>query len=318
MANTSGGPIVSLLAAATEILYGLGLGDRLVAISHECDFPAAAVGKPRITRSLVDSGQSSIAIDQQVKQLASAGKALYTVDRDWLVRLNPELIVTQAQCDVCAVSLDDVLRLVEAEPTLHDTHVVALNPQSLSDLVADIQRVADIAHVPLAGQRFVSQLQGRIDRVCAETSGIANADRPRVVCIEWIEPLMVAANWTPQLISMAGGLPGISEFGQYSTYAPWSSVLAYDPEVLVIAPCGFDLRRILVEASQVTGWRAWQHVSAVQQRRVFALDGNAYLNRCGPRLVDSLEILAHLFHPQRFSAPSYLGNSHDAWCVMEL
>lgn len=307
--------IASLLASATEILYGLGLGDDIVGISHECDFPAAVQSKPRLTRSHVDSLQASLQIDQQVKDLTTSGQPLYELDASLLCELAPDVIVTQAQCDVCAVKYEEVMRLVHSQASLHQTQVVALSPNTLNDVFDDILRVGRATSRFAAAESYVDQLVKRVQRVQQATADLAESQRPRVVCVEWVEPLMVAANWTPQLVEFAGGKNGLSRSGQHSQYASWAQIVAYDPEVLVLIPCGFDLPRTLQEVADMPGYDGWPSMSAVSDGRVFALDGNAYFNRSGPRLVDSLEILAHLFHPRRFDLPAAIPDATRAWSV---
>ncbi len=296
--------IVSLLSAATEMLFALGLGERVVAVSHECDWPPEMAGLPRATLSHVSSAASSSEIDRQVRELTAAGSQLYGLDVDLLGRLAPDLIVTQKQCDVCAVRYADVVDAVAGDPRLSGARIVALNPHGLADVLADIRRVGEAAAANEAADRCLSALQGRIDRVASVAADLSEVDRPRVACIEWIEPLMLAANWVPELIELAGGRNGLSIGGRHSTYHAWSEVVDYDPQVIVVSPCGFDLERTLVESKSLSAWPKWSQLSAVKSGRVFAVDGNAYLNRSGPRLVDSLEILAHLLHPEAFRQPT--------------
>ena len=286
--------IISLLSSSTEILFGLGLGSQVVAISHECDFPPQAQHFPRATRSRIDSSRSSGQIDVQVRSLLGAGGALYEIDRELICRLAPDLIVTQSQCDVCAVRHQDVLDLVAAEPRLHGTRVLALNPMSLDDILSDIRRVADAAGASAAGERYLASLQRRIDRVIQGAK--ARDSGPRVVCLEWLEPLMTAGNWTPDLIALAGGKSYLATAGRHSGYASWPAVVECNPDVLLIAPCGFDLPRSLVEAQGLWHLPGFADLSAVKSGSAYVLDGNAYLNRSGPRIVDTLEILAALFH----------------------
>jgi iron complex transport system substrate-binding protein len=295
--------IASLLSSATEILYGLGVGDRVVAVSHECDYPSDATNKPRATFSRIDSQQASETIDSQVKQQLAVGEPLYEVDWSLLETLRPDLIVTQAQCDVCAVRYRDVIDTVQSNSCFQNTNVVALNPNSLDDVLADIEKVGTHAGEPDTAAQFVHELRLRIDRVNTTTSSLTTDERPRVVCIEWVEPMMLAGNWMPELIEMAGGRCELAVGGTHSSYAKWPDVVAYDPQVIVVAPCGFDLPRSLHEAHSLTEILNWKEMSAVRAGQVYVVDGNAYFNRSGPRLVDSLEILARLFHPSRCDLP---------------
>lgn len=295
--------IASLLSSATEIVYGLDLGSRVVAVGYECDYPAEVANKPRVTVSHIDANRSSRSIDRQVRQARERCAALYEIDRARLVQLRPDLIITQAQCDVCAVKYDDVMALVQAEPELKDTQVVGLNPQCLEDIFTDIARVAEAAGCPARAAGWIAQLRERVDAVESANRRLASADRPRVACLEWLDPLMLAANWTPELVSMAGGQSVLAQVGQPSTCSSWDDFAEADPEVILIAPCGFDLARSLEEARLLPRRVGWHGISAVRNGRVWAIDGNVYLNRSGPRIVDSLEILSHLIHPQRFALP---------------
>jgi iron complex transport system substrate-binding protein len=301
--------IASLLSSATEMLYGLGLGDAVVAVSHECDFPPEAVCKPRATFSRVDSSQASGAIDEQVKQLCAQGESLYDINRQLLRELRPDLIVTQAQCDVCAVRYQDVVNFVAGEPLLCSTQVVALNPMSLDDVLNDIQRIGAAASCDDKASTYIALLRDRLKRIRSRTSLLKPEERPRVAIIEWIEPLMLAANWTPELVDIAGGHCPLTVAGRHSTYSSWSEIVKFDPEVLVVAPCGFDLARTQREAGEIPSWSGFAELAATRAKRVWAVDGNAYFNRSGPRLVESLEILAHLFHPQRVPPPACLNES---------
>lgn len=288
--------IASLLASSTEILYALGLGDRVVAISHECDFPREAIGKPRVTMTNVVATAGSREIDTQVGAMLAAGEPLYRIDETLLASLEPDLIVTQAQCDVCAVKYADVLDFAARYPRACD--VVALNPTCIDEVLADIARVGEACGVPEGAAAVMHDLQRRIDAVRERTADIAPAERPRVGCIEWIDPLYLAANWMPELIDWAGGQQPFARGGVHSTVHTWKEFVAADPECIIVMPCGFDLERTLTECEQLRQMPGWSELTAVCHRRVYATDGNAYFNRSGPRLVDSLEILARLVHPR--------------------
>ena len=296
--------IASLISSATEMLYLLGLGPRVVGVSHECDWPPEIAQLPRLTRSLVESAASSQAIDEQVRSLAGEQSALYTIDVERLAELKPDLIVTQAQCDVCAVRYDDVVTAVRETPALEGTEILALNPSRLADVFADIRRIGEAAGVPQTSTEAVAKLESRIERVRAITDTLPVEARPRVACLEWIDPPMLAANWTPELVALAGGQAGLVEPGVHSTYADWEAIVRYDPEVVVIMPCGFDCPRAIEESQVLAAVAGWDSLAAVRREAVFAVDGNAYFNRSGPRLVDSVELLAHLFHPDRFAPPA--------------
>ena len=306
--------IASLISSGTEILFGLGLGEQVVAVSHECDYPSAATHVPRATRSWIDSSRPSGQIDAQVKQCFAAGRPLYELDAELLCRLAPDLIVTQAQCDVCAVRYADVVDLVASRPVLRTARVLALYPQSLAEVLDDVRRIGIAAGAEESSQRLREALQQRIERIAAAVTDVAPADRPPVVCIEWIEPLMTAGNWTPELIELAGGRPGLAEAGRHSQYVSWEQIQAYSPQVLIVAPCGFDLARSRSEAEHLHSLPRFAELDAVRSGRAFVVDGNAYLNRSGPRLVDTLELLAWLIHPEQLPAPTGELAEGRAWC----
>jgi iron complex transport system substrate-binding protein len=297
--------IVSLLSSATEILFAIGAGEQVVAISHECDYPPEVTKLPRATRSLVDSSRPSQEIDEQVKRLVEAGEPLYEIDRDLIRQLQPNLIVTQAQCDVCAVRYQDVVDFVAAEPALATTKVLALNPQYLMHIFEDVLRIGQATDRWQAATRFKDQLLRRQAEVLKRVGhpGERADERPRVVVIEWTQPLMAAGNWTPELVAAAGGNLLFAEPGQHSGYITWLDVVAARPDVLIVAPCGFNLERSLIEAQQLVMLPSYRDLPAVAQSRAFVVDGNAYLNRSGPRIVDSLQILAHLIRPELFEPP---------------
>lgn len=309
--------IVSLLSSATEILFGIGAGDQVVAISHECDYPPDAVHLPRATRSLVDSSRPSHQIDEQVKRMIESGDVLYEIDRELIRRLEPDLIVTQAQCDVCAVRYQDVIDFVRTEPALQRTNVVDLQPHSLDDILRDVLRVGDAAGAVEAAREYAESLQARIARVAAKISAnsgeSAAGKRPYVICLEWTDPIMTARNWTPGLIELAGGQSCLAYPGQHSTYTAWTSIRESDCHVLLVAPCGFGLARSRQEARRLFELPGFADLSAVRDGRAFVIDGNAYLNRSGPRIIDSLEILAHLIRPELFGAPPGESAEGRAW-----
>jgi iron complex transport system substrate-binding protein len=295
--------IVSLFPAATEILYALGAGERIVAVSHECNYPTATRAKPRVTRSRICTSASSLAIDAEAKSLLACDESLYLLDADLIERLAPNMIITQAQCDVCAVRYADVVDLCRRRPSLCDTRVLALNPASLADVLNDIGRIAGAAGIQQRGKELIAGLNDRLAAV-RELIRAKSKGQPRVVIIEWLEPVMAAGNWTPELVQIAGGLNGLSVAGNHSVYHDWDEVVAFNPEVVVVAACGFNLERTLEEMHLLARRPRWQSISAVQTARVFAVDGDAYFNRPGPRLVDSVEMLAALLHPGDFPPPN--------------
>ncbi len=283
--------IVSLFPAATEIVCGIGLHDRLVGVSHECNWPPTVAPLPRLTRSRIDSSADSGAIDAQVKRVATAGQPLYELDVARLLELRPDLIVAQAQCDVCAVSVEAVTAAVRTHPGLSAAQVLALNPRSLGDVLADVERLGVAAGAANEALAYAGALRERIDAM-QRPAGTNPVRSPRVVVIEWIEPLMIAGNWTPELVALAGGEYGLATAGAPSRYVTWREVVDYAPEVVVVAPCGFDLTRSRREAGRLERLPGWDDLPATRLGQVYVVDGDAYLNRPGPRLVDSLEWLA--------------------------
>jgi iron complex transport system substrate-binding protein len=305
--------IVSLLSSATEIICALELESSLLAVSHECDFPPSIAGKPRATISHIDSSRPSEEIDVDVKRRLSEGLPLYGLDESLLRDLAPDLIVTQAQCDVCAIQYEDVVRLVSDVPELSHTKVLTLSPSSLADIFRDVIRVGEAVGAPERAREYAASLERRVQYVASLNRTENLSSRPRVVCIEWVSPLMTAGNWTPELIDLAGGTSGLAKAHEHSQYVSWQQIAEFDPEVLLVAPCGFNLRRSEREASNLLSLSGWNAVAAVQAGHVFVLDGNALLNRSGPRIVDSLELIAHLLHPAHFPEPGSHLAEHAAW-----
>ncbi len=304
--------IASLLAGGTEIVCALGLGDNLVAISHECDFPPQALDKPRVTVAHLSTQMPSAAIDAEVKRRIRAGEPLYAVDVERLASLRPDIVITQSQCEVCAVSTRDVQSRIEDVEHLKHARVVSLNPSTLESVFGDIERIGEAAGCANRAHQYVASLRERVERVRARTAALSEAERPRVACIEWIDPLMLAGNWVPEMIAIAGGSSPLPPTGDHSTYSSWEELIAYDPQVILVAPCGFDLPRTLTESASLTERPGWAALSAVRNHRAFAADGNAYFNRSGPRLVDSLELLAWIAHPGLFEVPEALSHA----CVL--
>jgi iron complex transport system substrate-binding protein len=286
--------IVSLLPSATEIVAALGCAGRLVGRSHECDFPPEVVRLPALTASKLDGEGTSYAIDQRLKSIVQEGLAVYRVDGEKLRALAPDVIVTQDQCEVCAVSLKDVEAAVCAW-TDRAARIVSLSPASLADVWADMRRVAEALGVAGRGAALVQRLETRVAAIAARAA--AAPDRPRIACIEWIEPLMAAGNWMPEMVGLAGGVNLFGEAGRHSPWLDWDALRAGDPDVILIAPCGFDVARSRRDLPALEALPGWGALPAVRARRVYIADGNQYFNRPGPRLVESLEILAEILHP---------------------
>jgi len=291
--------IASLIPSATEIVHALGAQDRLVGRSHECDFPASVQALPVLTEAKIDLSGSSRAIDERVRTLLQEALSVYRVFDERLRDLAPDVVLTQAQCEVCAVSLGDVK---EAVCTWLDDapRLIALEPDSLDDVWADVRRVADALDLPERGARLAETLQMRMDAV--EQQAARAAHRPRVACIEWVDPLMVGGHWIPTLAQKAGGQPVLSGAGAPAPRITWDELRAADPDVIVVMPCGFGLERTRREVPALTQQLGWDDLQAVRSGQVYLTDGNHYFNRPGPRLVESLEILAEILHPDQFPA----------------
>jgi iron complex transport system substrate-binding protein len=287
--------IISLLPSATEILFALGLADEVVAVTHECDFPPAAREKPRITRSLLRPDMASREIDAAVSgQMVSDAHSLYTIDRELLAHLAPDLIVTQALCEVCAVDYDAVLDAVKSLP--RQPRVLNLEPSSLRDVLDDIARVGEATSRQGEATRLVGDLSTRIEHV--RTIAARAATRPRVGFLEWLDPPFCGGHWNPELVELAGGEDAIGRKGQDSVRVSWERVRLYAPEVLVISCCGFTAERTRQDLPLLEAQPGYAELPAVRDGRVHVVDGNAYFSRPGPRLVDSLELLARFIHPE--------------------
>jgi len=288
--------IVSLIASATEIVCALGFQDQLVGRSHECDFPPEVRRLPVCTGPRFNVEGTSREIDERVKSAVREGPSVYWVDAARLRELRPDVIVTQGQCEVCAVSLRDVEQAVcdwEEAP-----RVVSLNPNALADLWADIEKVGQALQAGDRARSLIAGLQDRLNTI--RERAYAQKERPTVGCIEWLEPLMAAGNWMPELVELAGGVNLFGSPGRHSPWLTWEHLCRQDPDVLLLLPCGFDIARCRQDLPVLTARAEWPWLRAVRQGRVFLLDGNQYFNRPGPRLVESLEILAELLHPEAF------------------
>ena len=298
--------IVSLLPSATEIVAALGLTDAIVGRSHECDYPPEIQDRPVCTSSQLNSEKPSAQIDADVLNLVQNALSIYKIKIDVLEQLQPTHIVTQDQCDVCAVNFAEVEKAV-AELTYSQPKIISLQPNVLSDVWADIERVATTLGVD--SQPLLTQLHSRVEACRAKMRGFPESDsvaergsdhRPTVVALEWTDPLMASGNWIPELVTIAGGLPMLGIAGQHSPYIEWNALHRADPEVMIIMPCGFDLERTRQETQLLKQHPQWSSLHAVRTGKIFISDGNAYFNRPGPRLVDSLEILAEILHPDIF------------------
>lgn len=285
--------IVSLLPSATEIVDFLGLSNELVGRSHECDFPLEVQRLPVCTEPKLDPQGSSGEIHGRVTEILQSALSVYRIRTDVLRKLQPTHILTQSQCEVCAVSLEEVEQAV-AELTDCHPQIISLQPQNLADVWADIERVAEVLGVPAPMEQIHQRVQA-----CQNVAKLAIA-HPTVGCIEWVDPLMAAGNWVPELVELAGGVSCFGTAGEHSPWLDWKDLQAADPDVLVIMPCGFDLKRTIHEAQTLTQHPTWSFLKAVKTGKVYVADGNQYFNRPGPRLVDSLEILTEIFHTDLF------------------
>ncbi len=302
--------IISLLASATEMIAALGCLDQMVGRSHECDYPPEVLALPVVSTVHIDINTSSAQIDAQVKQLAQkkgepedpALKALsiYTIDIDKLQELRPDVIFTQTQCEVCAVSERDVTQAI-AQLTGLQPLVVSLSPYRLQDVWEDMLRVGQALDKRDQAQILVEKYQQRLTDLAIKTT--AFGAKPGVAVLEWLDPLMGAGNWTPELVAYAGGENIFGEIGQHSPWLTWEELQAADPDVIVLSPCGYSLERTMQDVPLLQNHPAWADLQAVRNGRVYAIDGNQYLNRSGPRLVESAELLARVIWGERLGIP---------------
>jgi iron complex transport system substrate-binding protein len=288
--------IVSLIASATETVCALGAGDGLVGRSHECDFPSWVQHLPVCTAPRIATDGSSATIDRDVKAAVADGLSVYQVDAELLHSLQPQVIVTQSHCEVCAVSEHDVTQALDHWPD-NKPQIVSLKPNCLADVWASIQQVADAIALGGQGRQLTSDLQTRVQRIDETAETLAG---PRVACIEWLDPLMAAGNWVPELVDLAGGIDLFGTAGQHAPWLTWDELREADPDLIILMPCGFDIARTRQEMPALTSRPGWSDLQAVGRRQVVLTDGNQFFNRPGPRLVESLEILAELLHPQVF------------------
>lgn len=307
--------ICSLLPSATEIVFALGLGDRLVAVTHECDLPAGAPRLPVITRSTMgEARRPSREIHERVSRAMHDGSSLYHLDQELLDRLDPHLILTQELCEVCAISYDEVRKAVHRLDAAHlgtQRTILSLEPTTLAGILETIEQVGKVAGVPERAAELVRALRTRIERVAA--AALAAADRPRVFAMEWLDPPYTAGHWVPEMVRLAGGQDDLAREGAPSVEVTWADIATYDPEVLVLMPCSFDLRRALEEFASATLPGDWRRLRAVRSGRVYAVDSATYFSRSGPRIVAGLEILAEILHPELFPRKA----APEAWARVE-
>lgn len=298
--------IVSLIASATEIVAALGLLDQLVGRSHECDYPPSILNLPMCSEPKIDVHGSSREIDERVKDVLREAVSVYRVFGEELERLRPTVIITQTQCEVCAVSLEDVKKAV-CDLMGSQPKIVALEPMELRDVWRDILEVAEALDVPDRGRELVAGLRKRLEEIETKAHGLSA--RPRVAAIEWIDPLMAAGNWVPELVEISGGVYLFGKAGEHSPWMTWEELVSCDPDAIAIMPCGFAIPRAMQELGPLTSRAEWNRLSAVKNHQVFVTDGNQYFNRPGPRLVESAEILAEILHPDDF----HFGHEGTGW-----
>ncbi len=299
--------VISLLASGTEIIYALGQGHCLVGRSHECDNPPEAAALPMCSIPAFDTTVSSGAIDAEVRRRLRTGEPLYHIYTELIKQLKPDLIISQAHCQVCAVTPDDVHRAGCRMPA----QVLGLSVGSLAGIYDGVRQIAKALAVPAQGDLLVKQMASRIDAVTAAVAGRA---APSVVLLEWTEPIFAMGNWGPELIEAAGGRPLLGAKAEHSAAIEWAAVVQANPDVLIIAPCGFDLPRTRSELPRLRSLPHWQELNAVRAGRVFLADGNRYFNRSGTTVVETVEMLANILHSPIEGVPAHA----DAWCTKRI
>jgi iron complex transport system substrate-binding protein len=286
--------IISLVPNGTEILFAVGAGDRVVGVSHECDYPAEARTRPILTGSALRPGMTAAEVDQAVAAQVGSGESLYTLDEARIADLLPDIIVTQQLCPVCAVSTTQVEGAVRPLPRCPE--VVSLDPKSLADVFADIRLVGDVTGQGEEARELLRSLEGRIEKVRAAVAATAGRPRPRVAALEWLDPPFAGGHWVPEMIETAGGIDALASPGSHSARLTWQQLQAADPDIIVAMPCGFDEAGARAQVEAVAHRPEWQALRAVREGRVYGVDANGCFSRPGPRLVDGIEQLARLFH----------------------
>src|SRR6266487_2700661 len=291
--------ICSLLPSATEIAFALGLGDQVVAVSHECDYPHEASNRPVLTKSAIHQKlHRSLEVDREVEQ---RGGDIYEIDEKLLEKLKPDLILTQELCHVCAVSYTKVKEAARVLDT--DTKIVSLEPTNLEEIVDNILLVGRMTNKLAEAEKLAAQMLQRINRVREKTQTVQN--KPRVFFMEWLQPPWAGGHWIPQMVDYAGGVEGLGRIGEPSHRIEWKQVVEYKPEIIVLSPCGFDAIQVMEEAHLLASYQGWERIPAFQSSRIYAVNASAYFSRSGPRVVDGLEILAHIIHPELFQKNPY-------------
>jgi len=295
--------ICSFLPSTTEIVYALGLGDDLVGVTHECDYPPEARNKSKVIISLINPDElSSREIDDIITKNRDEGKSTYLIDIEELKEANPDIILTQGLCEVCAVSGNEVAETVKVLG--HEPQIISLEPKTISEILETILVVADATGRKEQAHKIVDKLNARIDRI---KSLLANErDRPRVFCMEWLDPPFVGGHWIPEMVEIAGGENGLGKPAEPSFKVTWEDILEFAPQIVVVMPCGFSIEDTLKEIDIVTSHRYWNQIPASKRGQAYLVDANSYFSRSGPRIVDGLEILAKIIHPEAcdFESPS--------------
>ena len=284
--------IVSLLPSSTEIVCKLGFRENLVGVSHECDYPLSVKDLPILTKPRFSPIESSQKIDNSVQDLLKKGLSVYEVNTDLLKNLAPDLIITQAQCEACAVSLNDVKKAV-SDWVGNKPDIVSLEPNYLDEVWSDFERVGEKLNSSDSYLKFKSEIEQRLENLKQKSQQLSKS--PTVVCVEWIDPLMIAANWVPELVDIAGGINMLSKPGSHSHIFKWEEIIESNPDFIIMMPCGFDINRTLEEINILKQKPDWSKLEAVKSNHVFVVDGNQYFNRPGPRLIESAEILFEIF-----------------------
>lgn len=292
--------IVSFLPSASEMVYALGLGDLLVGITHECDYPAEVKGKPVVVRAVLPTEQmSQDEIDAAVSQRMREGLSLYQVDEELLRKLDPDLILTQDLCQVCAPSGNEVAQVLQLLP--RKPRILWLTPRSLTEIFENLRELGAATDRLAAAEELIARGRARLDSVAALTRAVPT--RPRVFCMEWFEPVYASGHWMPEMIEIAGGVDALGSKGMDSVRIDWKEVREWAPEVLILTPCGFNLDQTIARARSLASYPGWSDLPAVRNGRVYAVDANSYFARPGPRVVEGTELLAHLIHPDLFAWP---------------
>lgn len=291
--------IVSLIASSTEIVCALGLRDYMVGRSHECDYPDSIKSLPVCTAPKFNPEGTSFEIDQRVRTILQEALSVYRVDADKLNELKPSHLITQSQCEVCAVSLKDVeeaaCQIICSMP-----QIVSLEPNCLDDIFQDIDRVGTACNVKPEADKLISRLRSSMSAI--EKTALSIGHRPRLALVEWIDPLMAGGNWMPELVEMAGAVNLFGENGRHSPYMSWDELKASNPDLIIVAPCGFDVARTLQDMPFMVQRDGWHDLRCVKEGKVFVADGNQYFNRPGPRVLESLEMMSEMTHPEHFPA----------------